>query len=172
MRQVNLSTLLPDIALRFRREQKGLLIPLFLTIPPYLPIFPWIDNGLETLICTICDCVISKSYQERPVRVAVSQKADIPDLSELLKFRPSSWIQLRIDVQSASESGDDVRGKLKDLGYLCLDEWTDENSTSRLTVYARANHADPQFVLWIQNHKASHRYILLIPLSGSEKPAH
>jgi hypothetical protein len=169
MRQINLDNLLRDLVRSFQSEQKNASIPFFLTIPYNLPPVPWIDNSLETLIFTICDCVISKSYLGTPVRIAVNRKADISDLNELIMFCPSGWFQLKIEMQSPSELGKDIREKLKDLHYRCIDEWTNESSTSRLIAYGRANQADPHFLFWIQRHKASHRYILLIPVNEQGK---
>ena len=165
MKRVNLSTLLSDHALSLRRERQSLPIPLFLTIPLDLPSFSWIDGSLEALIVAVCDWAVIKSHPERSVRVAVSRRSHISDLSELLQFYPSGWIQLKVDMQSPSELENDVREKLKDLNYKCIDEWTNENSTSRLIAYGRENQNHPQILFWIQSHRASHRYILLIPVN-------
>jgi hypothetical protein len=167
MRVINLAELMHEVALRFQREQKGVPIPFFMTIPENLPSFPWIDDSVETLIFTLCSSAISKGYPGKPVRVAVSQKAGFSDLNELIKFRPLQWMQLKIDTQSPSELGDDVREKLKSLDYQCIDEWTNKGSTSRLSAYSRPNQDEPQFLFWIQSNKASRRYILLIPFDKS-----
>ena len=165
MREMNLTELLPDIVLRFKREQKS-AVPVFLTLPDRLPSFRWTDNSLEGLILTIIDHAVSISYPGKPVRVSVSKRTGMFDIEMMLKTHPLYWIQLKMDVQSPSGLEASAQETLEQLGFRCEDEWTTENSERRLITYSRANQPVPALLLWMQDHKANHKYIFLIPITN------
>jgi len=164
MRKIDLTEVLPDIVLKFQREQKGTRVPVFLTLPHNLPAFPWADNSLEILIIKLFDRAIAVGDIGKPIRVAVAKRKTVSDLEALLNLHPSHWIQLRIAMQSLEGLDDCVQQELEKSGYNSEDKWETENSADRLIVYHPMNQSEPQLLFWVENRKGSHRYILLIPV--------
>ncbi len=164
MREVDLTEVLPDIVLRFQREQKGARVPVFLTLPHNLPSFPWADNSLEILIFKLIDRAISTGDSGRPIRVAVAKRKSVSDLEELVNLRPSHWIQLRIEMQSTDGAAIAVQQELERSGYISAGEWRTEDSADRLIVYRDVNQSEQQLLFWVEDRKGDHRYIILIPV--------
>ncbi len=160
MREINLTKLLPDLVLRFRVRT-----PIFLTLPPDIPTFCWSDNSLEVLIFKLIDRAISASHPERPIRVAVAKRGRLSDLEALLNIHPSQWIQLRIDVQSLSGFDVGVQEALENSGYSPEHRLTTVDSACQLITYSSINQYKPQLLVWIEDRKANHRYIFLIPIT-------
>jgi hypothetical protein len=164
MREIDLTELLPEVVLKSQREQKGIAIPVFLTIPPGLPAFPWSDNSLEMLIFKLFDRAISATDGGRPVRAAVSKKLRMSDIEVLLNLHPSHWIQLRIDLQSRSGLEASIQEEFEKSGYCPEDEWATEKMVGRLIAYSRMNQPESRLLLWIERRKANQRYAFLIPI--------
>ena len=165
MREIYFTELLPDIVLRLHGERKSIGPPIFLTIPPDFPAFSWQDNGLEILIFNLFSRAISVSDLERPIRVAVASRR-VTDLEALLNIHPAHWIQMRIDVQSVSDPDDSIIQELGNSGYYVEDEWIAEGMPGRLIAYHQMNQTGPQLLLWIEHHRAGHRYAIIIPVQA------
>ncbi len=162
MREIDLTEVLPDIVLRFQREQQG--VPVFLTLPHNLPPFPWADNSLEILIFKLIDRAISTGDSGKPIRVAVAKRKSVSDLEELVNLHPSHWIQLRIQMQSPPGTGITVQQELEKSGYISAGEWKTEDSADRLIVYHDVNQSEQQLLFWVRDRKGDQRYIILIPV--------
>ncbi len=166
MREIDLTEVLPDIVLRFQREQKEARVPVLLTLPHNLPAFPWADNSLEILIFKLIDRAISTGDSGKPIRVAVAKRTSVSDLEELVNLHPSHWVQLRIEMQSPPGAGITVQQELERSGYISAGEWKSENSADRLIVYHVVNQSEPQLLFWVEDRKSDHRYIILIPVKA------
>jgi hypothetical protein len=165
MRDIDLTELLPDVLFHSNEKQNSRGDSIYLTIAPDLTPFPWNDNSLEILIFNLFTSTILAKKLDGPIRLAVAEKRRISDLETLLNIHPAYWIQLRIDVQSATKFDDMINRELENSGYNAEDEWVPEGLPARLTAYSQMNHKNPKLLFWIEHHKASHRYTILIPIS-------
>lgn len=164
MRKISLTELLPDIILRFHREQRNVRVPIYLTLHPDLPAFTWMDNGLEMMLFNLFNHAILEGNFEGPIRIAVAKRKAMIDLESLVDIHPSCWIQLRMDVQSISELDDIVKKEIGNSGFSAEDEWALEGAPHKLIAYAQKNDPAPQLLCWIEHNRASHRYTILIPI--------
>jgi hypothetical protein len=165
MRKINLTELLRDIVLGSHREQKGVGVPIYLTLPPNLPAIIWKDNSIELLIFNLLNYAIFGEPLERPIRVAVAERKTLTDLEALLDVHPSYWIELRMDMQSVSELDGTIKTRMRNFGFSAGNEWVVEGSPYKLVAYSKMNETDPRLFCWIAHNRARHSYTILIPVA-------
>jgi len=161
MRALDLAGLLPEIVLRVNDEKNS---PVFLTLTGRLPILYWNDDSLEQFLLQMIDQAVSKSLPEHPVRLALIRRERLEDVEALVQIHPASWTQLKIETQSADSLEPVARETFQTLGFRCEDEWPPERSGCRFIAYSRDHQPAPAILVWIQEHKATRRYIFLIPV--------
>jgi hypothetical protein len=168
MKDIDLTELLPAAVLRHTGEQSIAPFPIYLTLPHSLPKLPSDDCSMEEVIDTFIEAVASWSHAERPIRMAVLEKQRLEDIVTLLNFRPSSWIELRIEVQSPDETVNTFRELPGKFGFRYQEDWVTEDSHSSLISYTRGDNATPALLIWLNSHRGRHLYSLLIPISARQ----
>jgi hypothetical protein len=168
MKDIDLTQLLSAAVLRHTDEKSFAPFPIYLTLPGSLPKLSCEGNRMEELIGAVIDSVVSAAHSERPVRMAALQKPRMQDLENVLEYRPSCWIKLKLEVQSLEDSRATVRELPEKFGFRCQNEWVVEDSDSMLISYARGDEAIPALLIWLKSHKGRHQYSLLIPVSARQ----
>jgi hypothetical protein len=161
MKEIDLQELLPPLVLRYSRATP--CPGIFLTIPPCLPRFSWQDDSLEHLIRSLLDLLIGLNQTGMPLRLSVSRRLLCTDLDDLLGFRPACRIEFRIEIQSLADSWITIRGLPEKHGFLYGDIW-ERDSNHRLIFYTCKTGSGTAFYLWIEMHKGSGKYTLMIPV--------
>jgi hypothetical protein len=168
MKEIDLTESLPTVVRRYTGERSIARCPIFLTLSNSLPKLPCEGNHMEELIGAVIDSVVSAAHSERPVRMAALQKPRMQDLENVLEYRPSCWIKLKLEVQSLEDSRATVRELPEKFGFRCQNEWVVEDSDSMLISYACGDEAIPGLLIWLKSHKGRHQYSLLIPVSARQ----
>ena len=164
MKNIDLSTLAPEIVLRLNKIGGPTKPFIHLSIADEISLFRWKDDSLDLMLRRFLICAMSMGDPGRSVRMNIVEKSMMKGLETFFAFSAPRWIHCSIVFEAPSRFETSAKSVLDGLGYQCFEWIGNENSVDQLGAYCKGSGRQPELVLYLSHRKSSIQCDLIIPV--------